>query len=59
MALPGHLPCRQQRAMEEGPMLVSWDVAITIITEGNLGPAEEVREASHEGALMLGSDHRY
>lgn len=37
-------------------MLVSWDVAITIITEGNLGPAEEVREASHEGALMPGSD---
>lgn len=43
-------------AMEEGPLLGSWGVAVTIITEGTLGSGVEGGGASHEGVLMLGSD---
>lgn len=43
-------------ASGEDPVLVFPDVAVTVITEGNLGCGEEMTEASHEEALMLGSD---
>jgi hypothetical protein len=36
--------------------LVSRDAAVTNITEGSPESGEELREASHEGASMLGSD---
>lgn len=46
------LSCRGQwkKTLELRP----WDAAV--ITEGSLECGEELREASHEGASMLGSD---
>lgn len=47
VVLSGHLFCSQQRVMEEGPLLGPWDVAVIIITEGNLGSEVEGGGESH------------